>query len=200
MRLLALLLAVSFLAGSGCATTRVTHQTVRFVNEGEAVRVQPIVTILSAPTNADDELKVRLTRRVHAPLYEVEVTEEEARALDVRHIAVVALTTVSGGLINFTTTEGKTIVRGRPRKIKDVEAVEQPWPSANATLDIEGIVRSQLSSDRDGNVSIRLGQILKALNRRPPGALRVTVSASTGIETAAQVVELPAEVLRAWFE
>lgn len=199
MRLLALLLAISSVV-SGCATATVKHETVRFVNESEAVRLQPVVTILSAPTAADDELKVRLTRKIHAPLYEVEVTEEQARAMDVRRIFVVALTTVTAGGINFSTSEGKTIVRSQPKKIKDVEEIEHPWSSATAKLDIEGVTQTQLSSDPDGRISIRIGQILKALNRRPAGALKLTVSASNGVETDTKVVEVGADTLRSWFE
>ena len=199
MRRLALLLAIPFVV-AGCATATVKHETVRFVNESEAVRLQPVVTILSAPTGADDELKVRLTRKIHAPLYEVEVTEEQARTLDPRRIFVVALTTVTGGGFNFSTTEGKTIVRSQPKKIKDVEVIEQPWPSANAKLDIEGVTQTQLASDPDGRIAIRIGQILKALNRRPAGALKLTVSASNGVETDTKVVEVAADTLKAWFE
>ena len=202
MRFLAVCLAIA-LAVTGCATPQVRqvkHETIRFVNESEAVRLQPVVTILSAPTAANDELKIRLTRKVHGPLYEVEVTEEEARSMDVRRIFVVALTTVTAGGINFSTSESKTIVRSQPKKIKDVEEVEQPWPSANARLDIEGITQTQLASDPDGLISIRIGQILKALNRRPAGALKLTVSASNGVETDTKLVELGAEALRSWFE
>jgi hypothetical protein len=200
MRLLASLLVVSLGVVSACATTTVKHETIRFVNEAEAVRLQPVVTILTAPTQADDELTLRLTRKVHGPLYEVDVTEEQARAVDVRRIAVIALATVSGGIINFTTTEGKTIVRSLPRKIKDVEEVEEAWPSARATLDIDGVGQSQLASDRDGRISVRIAPLLRLLNRRPAGALRMTLSASNGVETDTKVVELAADIFQGWLD
>lgn len=200
MRLLASLLVVSLGVVSACATTTVKHETIRFVNEAEAVRLQPVVTILTAPTQADDELTLRLTRKVHGPLYEVDVTEEQARAVDVRRIAIVALATVSGGIINFTTTEGKTIVRSLPRKIKDVEEVEEAWPAARATLDIDGVGQSQLASDRDGRISVRIAPLLRLLNRRPAGALRMTLSASNGVETDTKVVELAADIFQGWLD
>lgn len=199
MKRSAVFLTLSVIVAAGCATATVKHSTVRFVNESEAVRLQPVVTILASPTKSDDELRLRLTRKVHAPLYEVDVTEEQARTLDVRRIFVVAFTSLTGGGVSVSTTDGKTIIRGRPRKVKDVEVIEEPWPSASATIDIEGVTRSQLASDGDGRAAMKIGPILKALNRRPTGALKLTVSASNGVETDTKVIEVAADALAAWF-
>ena len=87
-----------------------------------------------------------------------------------------------------------------PRKIKDVEEVEEAWPAARATLDIDGVTQSQLSSDRDGRISVRIAPLLRLLNHRPVGALRMTLSASNGVETDTKVVELTPDILQGWLD
>ena len=194
------IVGAALLTAAGCAKPTVTHDTMRFVNESEAVLVHPVVTILNAPTRADDELKVRLSRKIRGPLYEVDVTQEEVRGIDVRRIIVVAVTSVTGIGVNLNTTSGTTTVQGRPRKIKDVEEIDEPWPSAHATLAIDGIAPSQLSPDRDGTISVRISPILKALNHRPAGALKLTLSVSNGVATDTKVVEVAQDTVQSWFE
>lgn len=198
-RLAVFLLAISaFALATACASSRVRRETVRFVKEDEAVFTRPVVTVVGAPTGTDPVLRLRLTRKVLAPLYEVDVTEEQARALELRNVFVIALAAISGGGITLGTREGTTIVRSQPRKVKDLEEIEQPWTAGIARIEIAGAAATEIQADRDGGIRVRVPDLLLGLPAEPTTALRLAISAAIGRERDAKVVEIPLDTLRRW--
>jgi hypothetical protein len=180
------------------ACTRVTRETVRFVKQDEALRTEPIITVIAVPTAEKDELQLRLSRKIQAALYEMEVTKEQARTLDIKHILVVAIASISGGGITFDTGTGTTTVNGQPRKIKDVDEVEQSWPGGTVTLTAEQGPTTQLTAGADGVVLVRLTDVLASVPRSSDAGLRLTLSATSGREQTTKTVEIAPDVVRRW--
>lgn len=198
LRAVAVVLLALLVTGllDGCASrTRVTRETVRFVREDEVVRARPVITVVSAPGPSSDALELRLTRKVFAPVYEADVTEEQARTLDLRNIFVIALGAVSGGMIRLRTTEGTTIVRGQPRRIQDLGEVEQPWAGGVVRVENGGATK-ELTSGADGVARARLAELVPATG--DAGPVRLTVSAAIGAERESTTIELDRETVSRW--
>lgn len=192
-----LLLAVMVAALLGsCGTARVTRGTVRFVREDEAVRARPVITLVSVPGPNSDTLRLRLTRKLLAPVYEADVTEEQARSMDLRNIVVIALGAISGGGIRLGTREGTTIVRGEPRRIKDLDEVEQAWAGGTVRFDGADGAARELTADGEGWIRVRVVDLVPvtAVDRD----VRLTVSAAIGAERDTKIVDVDRETIGRW--
>src|SRR5437762_2098801 len=150
MRYLQLLLLC--VVASGCTHT-VTWPAgkVQFVDQKATVRVAPVISLAATPTVTDPTLKIQVARKVQAPVYEAEETDEVATEVNfdpTRPIAFLFDTLFGEGLRLLTQPErlagaltglestvlGTKRVRSEPRRTSETQEIVEPWKAGAVTF------------------------------------------------------------------
>ena len=206
-----LLLAV--LASACTYTVNTPAGKVRFVEEKEAVRVAPVLSLASTPTKTDPTLTVHLTKKVHAPIYEAEQTDEVSTEVNFDPTSPIAflLDALFGdGLTLFgepdklrraltgieTTVLGSRRVRSEPRRTSELQEILGPWKAGAVTIDIDNAVSRWVVADDGGVVSVNLAEEIGLMQTYPRDALNVTVSAVTATDRDDKAFRLDLETAR----
>src|SRR5947207_7512724 len=155
MRYLPLILLL-FLTPACTYTVNMPVGTVQFVDDKTPLRVAPLVHLEATPTSVDPTLAIQLARRLHAPIYEADETDEVATEMSfdpTRPIAFLFEALFGDGLAQLTperlagaltgfepTVRGKTRVRSAARPTAQTREVVEPWKAGAVTIDIDNIV------------------------------------------------------------
>jgi hypothetical protein len=202
---------------SGCTyTVNMPAGKVQFVDDKAPVRVAPMLTLAATPTATDPTLKVQLSRKLHAPVYEAEETDEVANEVSfdpTRPIVFLFDTLFGEGLRLLTQPErlagaltglestvlGTKRVRSEPRRTSKTEEIVEPWKAGAVTIDIDHAVSRWVVADDAGTVSVNLADEIARLPTYPRDALNVAVSTATATERDEKAFRLDLATARALY-
>jgi hypothetical protein len=215
MRVLQLL--VLCVVASGCAyTVNTPAGKVQFVDQKAPVRVAPVITLAATPTASDPTLKVQVDRKVQAPVYEADETDEIASEVNfdpTRPIVLLFDTLFGEGLRVLTQPErivgaltglestvlGTRRVRSEPRRTSQTREIVEPWKAGAVTIDIDNAVSRWIVADDAGIVSINLADEIARLPTYPRDALNVAVSTATATDRDEKAFRLDLDTARALY-
>ena len=213
-----LLQALLFVAlNTGCTyTVNMPAGTIQVVDDKAPVRVVPVVRLDATPTRVDPTLAIQLARRVHAPVYEADETDEVARQVNfdpTRPIAFLFEALFGDGLALLTqperlagaltgvesTVRGTTRVRSAPRPTAQTREVLEPWRAGAVTIDIDNVVSRWIVADDAGLVRVNFADEIARLPSYPRDGLNVTVSALTPGDRDDKTFRLDVDTARALY-
>jgi hypothetical protein len=215
MRVLQLL--VLCVVASGCAyTVNTPAGKVQFVDQKAPVRVAPVITLAATPTASDPTLKVQVDRKVQAPVYEADETDEIASEVNfdpTRPIAFLFDTLFGEGLRLLTQPErlagaltglestvvGTKRVRSEPRRTSETKEIVEPWKAGAVTIDVDKTVSRWIVADDAGIVSVNLAEEIARLPTYPRDALNVAVSTATATDRDEKAFRLDVDTARALY-
>ena len=215
MRYLQLLLLCT--VASGCTyTVNSPAGKVQFVDQKAPVRVTPVISLAATPTVTDPTLKIQVARKVQAPVYEAEETDEVATEVNfdpTRPIAFLFDTLFGEGLRLLTQPErlagaltglestvlGTKRVRSEPRRTSETQEIVEPWKAGAVTIDIDNAVSRWIVADDAGVVSVNLADEIARLPTYPRDALNVAVSTATATERDEKAFRLDLDTARALY-
>ncbi|PYO22578.1 MAG: hypothetical protein DMD85_11145 [Candidatus Rokuibacteriota bacterium] len=190
MRYLQLLLLC--VVASGCTyTVNSPAGKVQFVDQKAPVRVAPVISLAATPTVTDPTLKIQVARKVQAPVYEAEETDEVATEVNfdpTRPIAFLFDTLFGEGLRLLT----------QPERLAGA-LTGLPWKAGAVTIDIDNAVSRWIVADDAGVVSVNLADEIARLPTYPRDALNVAVSTATATERDEKAFRLDLDTARALY-
>jgi hypothetical protein len=189
---------------------------VQFVDQRAPERVVPVLTLAATPTASDPTLKIQVVRKVHAPVYEAEETDEVATEVNfdpTRPIALLFDTLFGEGLRVLTQPErlvgaltglestvlGTRRVRSEPRRTSQTQEIVEPWNAGAVTVDIDNAVSRWIVADDAGVITLNLADEIARLPTYPRDALTVAVSTATATDGDEKTFRVDLDTARALY-
>jgi hypothetical protein len=189
---------------------------VQFVDQKTPDRVAPVLSLAATPTASDPTLKIQVARRLQAPVYEAEETDEVATEVNfdpTRPIALLFDTLFGEGLRVLmqperlvgaltgleSTVLGTKRVRSEPRRTSQTREIVEPWKAGAVTIDIDNAVSRWIIADDAGIVSVNLADEIARLPTYPRDALNVAVSTATATDRDEKAFRLDLDTARALY-
>ena len=189
---------------------------VQFVDQSAPARVAPVLSLAATPTVNDPTLKVQVARKVQAPVYEAEESDEVATEVNfdpTRPIALLFDTLFGEGLRvlmqperivgAFTGLESTVLgtrrVRSEPRRTSQTQEIVEPWKAGAVTIDIDNAVSRWIVADDAGVVTLNLADEIARLPTYPRDALNVAVTTATATDREEKSFRLDLDTARALY-
>jgi hypothetical protein len=189
---------------------------VQFLDDKAPVRVAPVLILSATPTATDPTLTIRVARKVPAPVWEADETDEvlsEVSFDPTRPITFLFDALFGEGLTVFarpqrlagaltgleSTMLGSRRLRSEARRTSQLREVVEPWKAGAVTIDIDNAVSRWIVADDTGVVTMNLADEIGRMPSYPRRALTVTVSAATATDRDARTFRLDLDTARALY-